>query len=238
MTGFSWADWGIWVVYFISILTGLFLYKSTRDDERYRFFIPAFLLKVFGGIAFAVIYVYYYGFGDTFLYHKGASILTETLVEDLGTYFRLLASSNADLPPDLSNFSDTIAYSRGAEEWFMVKLLSPINLIAFNSYLVLTLIMPTISFWGSWKLYLVFSDLIKGQKWIPFIAAFLIPSTLFWAGGIMKDTITLVGIYYAIYALYFNVFRGEHSWRKYLVAAIAAKHHNRYVYGNSPRNML
>lgn len=222
MAGFSWSDWGIWVVYFLSILMGLYLYKTSRKEAHYDFFIPAFLLKVSGGLAFAFIYVYYYGFGDTFLYHKGASVLSDTLVNEPGAYFRLLASSNAALPADLAQFSDAIAYSRGAEEWFMVKLLSPLNLLVFNSYLVLTLIMSTISFWGSWKLYLVFSDLIKGQKWIPFIAAFLIPSTLFWGGGIMKDTITLVGIYYVIYALYFNVFCGEHSWRKYLLAIIAA----------------
>jgi hypothetical protein len=222
MLGFFLVEWGIWIVYLASIAMGLYLYRNTKKDVRYRFFIPAFFLKVFGGFAFAYIYVNYYGFGDTFLYHRGASVLAETLVTDPGAYFRLLSSTNNALPPDLVDFSQQIAYSRGAEEWFMVKLISPLSLMTFNSYLTLTLFMSTLSFWGSWKLYLVFSDLIKKSVWIPFLAAFLIPSTLFWGGGIMKDTITLVGIYYVIYVLYFNAFKGEHKIQRYILAVVAA----------------
>lgn len=222
MFGFFLMDWGIWMVYLASIAMGLYLYKNTQKDPRYQFFIPAFFLKVFGGLSFALIYMNYYGFGDTFLYHKGASLLSETLINDPGTYFRLLGSTNNALPPDLADFSTQIDYSRGVEEWFMIKFLSPLTFICFNSYLVLTLIMSTISFWGSWKIYLVFSDLIKKNNWLPFVAAFLIPSTLFWGGGIMKDTLSLTGIYYVIYVVYFNIFKGEHKIYRYLFGLLVA----------------
>lgn len=222
MGGISVAELGIWLVYISLLLVLLVVFRVSKKEAHYRFFLPAFMLKVIGGLGFAVIYIYYYKFGDTFLYHRGASILADTLVDSPGDYFRLLASSNANLPMDLSNFTTSISYSRGAEEWFMVKLLSPISLLSFGSYLVTTLIMSAISFFGGWKLFLVFRDLLPKRELLAFAAAFLIPSALFWGGGIMKDTFTLTGINLVIYGLYFTVFKGRVHIGKYVLVAVSA----------------
>lgn len=222
MGGISVAELGIWLVYISLLVVLLVVFRVSKQESHYRFFLPAFILKVFGGLGFAIIYIYYYKFGDTFLYHRGASILADTLVDSPGDYFRLLASSNANLPVDLSSFSTSISYSRGAEEWFMVKLLSPISLFSFGSYLVTTLFMSTISFFGGWKLFLVFRDLLPKREWLAFAAAFLIPSALFWGGGIMKDTFTLTGINLVIYGLYFTVFKGKVHMGKYALVAVSA----------------
>ena len=72
-------------------------YSSAAADSGARF----------GGLIFALIYMYYYKFGDTFLYHEGATILSQTLIESPGDYFRLLFSENANLPSDLANFSSS-----------------------------------------------------------------------------------------------------------------------------------
>jgi hypothetical protein len=222
MGAISMVELGIWLVYFSLILVLLVVFRVSKTESHYRFFIPAFILKVFGGIGFAIIYIYYYKFGDTFLYHRGATVLANALVDTPADYFRLLASTNANLPVDLSDFSTSISYSRGAEEWFMVKLLSPIALLSFGSYLVTTLFMSFISFFGGWKLFLVFRDLLPKREWLAFIAAFLIPSALFWGGGIMKDTFTLTGINLVIYGLYFTVYKGKVHMGKYILVAVSA----------------
>lgn len=216
------TDWGLWIVYFTLIMLVAWVYRMSKTEDHYRFFMKALLIKVVGGVAFAIIYVYYYKFGDTFLYHRGASVLSQTLIESPDDYFRLLFSQNGNLPPDLSEFSESISYSRTYEEWFMVKLLSPVNLISFQSYFVTTLLMSLISFWGSWKLFLVFRDILPSKANYAFWAVFLVPSVAFWGSGIMKDTITLAGINYIIYALYFTVFKRNGDMWKLGVAMIVA----------------
>jgi hypothetical protein len=213
------VDWGIWVVYLVLIFVLLWIYRSSKGESYYRYFMHAFMLKVAGGLGFALVYVYYYKFGDTFLYHKGATVLSQTLIDSPVDYFRLLASSNDNLPVDLSVFSNKIRYSNTYEEWAMVKLLSPINFISFQSYLVSTLFMSLLSFFGGWKLFLVFKDLVPKYAKYAFAAAFLVPSVIFWGGGIMKDTVTLFAINYLIYALYFGFFKQRFSL-KWLVIAL------------------
>lgn len=222
MGGITWEETVIWAVYFVLILLLLVIYRAGKKTALYNYFIAGFLLKVLGGLSFAFIYIFYYKFGDTFLYHQAATVLSQTLIDSPGDYFRLLMSENANLPADLSNFSKSISYSRGAEEWFMVKLLSPINFISFQSYLVTTLFMSLIAFIGSWKLFQVFNDLLPNRFKLTFLAAFLIPSTLIWGGGIMKDTFTLAGINIIIYCLYFTFYKGQINFFKYTMILIAA----------------
>ena len=220
MGSITWVDWSIWLVYFTCITLLLWVYRSAKTDPHFKYFLPGFFIKVAGGVAFAVIYVYYYGFGDTFLYHRGAKILSQALIDHPGDYFRLLSSANANLPADLSYFSQSIHYSKTYEEWTMVKLLSPVSLIAFQSYLVTTLFMSVLSFIGGWKLFQVFRDLLPEYEKYAYWAVFLAPSVVFWGSGIMKDTVTLFAINYLIYALYFGFFKKGFSFRYLLISAV------------------
>jgi hypothetical protein len=197
----TWVDWGIWLVYFAVIYTVLWFYRqSKKDDDTYKWFLNGFLVKVLGGVAFALVSIYYYG-GDTLLYYRGSSILAETFFTDPSLFFELLFTPN-NLPSEFSDIAHQISYSRTAEEWFMVRLLSFVNIISFNSYLVMTLLMSLISFWGGWKLFKVFSDILPHSKKASFLIVFLMPTVLFWGTGILKDTITLALISYIIYILY------------------------------------
>jgi hypothetical protein len=218
----TWIDWGIWLTYFAILFSFLMIYKWTKDDVKYQYFLLGFVIKVFAGVVYVHIFNYYFMFGDTFVYAKGAHVMAETMVHDPVTYFRLLLAENDNLPPDLWQFEQRITYSRGAEEWFMVKLFSPLMLISFHSYLASTLFMSLISFWGGWKLYLVFKDILPQRKDLAFAAVFLAPSALFWGSGIMKDTFTLAGINYVIYCLYFSLFKKQFRLSLFVGAFIAA----------------
>lgn len=218
----TWIDWGIWLIYFVILFSVLLIYKWSRDEEDYKYFLLGFVIKVFAGLAYVYIFNYYYLFGDTFVYAKGGQAMADTMISDPVTYFRLLWAENDNLPPDLWQFEQRITYSRGAEEWFMVKLLSPLMLISFNSYQVCTIFMSLISFWGGWKLYQVFRDILPQRKDLAFVAVFLVPSALFWGSGIMKDTFTLAGINYVIYCLYFSLFKKRFKPNLLIGAVIAS----------------
>jgi hypothetical protein len=224
-------DWVIWVIYFTLFYLLFYIYKNSKaDQELYRYFVPAFLIKVFGGVVFTLVYVYYYGFGDTFLYFEGSNVLADVITNDLGTYSRLMLSESGNLQADLAEYGALIPYSRTYEEWFMVKLLSPLNLLSYGSYLVLTLFLSVISFFGAWKLFKVFEDIFRltenkrNKKYIKiaFACSFLIPSAIFWGGGILKDTITLAALNYLIYLFYFSIFKGDYSLFKFLLIALVS----------------
>jgi len=172
--------------------------------------LTGFLVKVFGGVFFSLIFVYYYKFGDSFEYYRGAVMLGNTFLNSPSDYFDLLFSeSSQHHAGHLRQYTDSLAYSDTSEEWFMVKLISPLSILTFKSYLTINLLMSFISFYGAWKLFKVFSDILPQQKNYAFYAAFLIPSMVFWGSGLMKDTITLAGINYLIYVLYFSVVKGN-----------------------------
>ena len=218
----TWADWGIWLIYLSVITIILWFLKTKNKSELAKFYLPGFFIKVIGGIAFILIYIYHYnGIGDTFLYFNGAKVLSESIIESPLDYISLLASDANSLPPELYKYTNDIFYSNTEEEWFMVKLLSPIVFISFNSYLVTTLFMSVLSFFGAWQLFKVFHHALKNHPYLAFGVAFLIPSTVFFGSGIIKDTITMVGISVIIYALYFGL-REKFNFKLIIISIIWA----------------
>ncbi len=196
----TWVDWGIWAIYLAVIFTILWFYRHSKTEGIYKWFLKGFLIKVFGGVAFALISIYYYG-GDTLLYFKGATTLSNYFFSDPDLYFTLLNTPN-DLSSEYYSVSQEISYSRTGEEWFMVKILSVFSIFSFNSYLVLTLFMNIIAFVGGWKLFRVFTKIIQNSDRYVFIIVFVMPSVFFWGNGILKDTLTLALVNIIFFYLY------------------------------------
>lgn len=182
-------DWGIWL--FLVIVVGfiIYLYQSAANFPGSNYLLRGYLLKVFGGLSFALIYIYYYGSGDTVEYFHGADTLGEIATSDPGTYFQLLSLSHEDAQPILRKLNKVIFYSHTSEEWFMVKLVSPFILLGFKSYMGVTLFFSLLSFFGSFKLFQLMNKILPNQTRLVFTINFLIPTSLFWSSGILKDTV-------------------------------------------------
>ncbi|MDH4473102.1 MAG: hypothetical protein QE487_10890 [Fluviicola sp.] len=204
-------DWGIWL--FLAVTVGLlmYLYQRTSNFPGSPYLVRGYLLKVFGGLSFALIYIYYYGGGDSIEYFRSTSTLNELLASEPGTYFKLLSLNHEEAQPVLRNANKIIFYSHTAEEWFMVKLTSPFIFLGFNSYLGVTFLMSLLSFFGSFQLFQLMNKILPNRMGLVFGINFLIPTSLIWTSGLLKDTITftcfafLCSIFYTI--LY------ERKWR-------------------------
>ncbi|MBD3636684.1 MAG: hypothetical protein HUJ25_05025 [Crocinitomicaceae bacterium] len=195
-------DWVLWLAYVCLASLLLILYRNSKiDDPSYRFFLPGFAIKTLGGLVFGLVYIYYYPGGDTTEYYKNASILFEVQTENFTDYLRLMSSEAGQIPGDLKDYGSRMGYSSGQEEWFMVRVLSIVNFIGFNSFLVTTFLISLISFLGVWKLFKVFSGFVQKTHWA-FIAAFLTPSVVFWGSGILKDTMVMFTLSIMIWACY------------------------------------
>lgn len=204
---FHWADPLIALAYIIIIFIIVIFIRGhhIKDKPEYKYLIKGVSIKLIGAIIFTLIYLFYYDDGDTILYFEGARSLGQVLLENPTDYFRYVFSSH-HFTSDLMYLRDFITYSKSPEEWFMVKLLSPLVLISFNRFLVAQILMSFVTFFGSWKMFQAFLLFYPQKQKEAFYAVFLVPSVILWGSGILKDSFTfaLLGIffYYGVKLLY------------------------------------
>lgn len=209
---FNWSDPFIALAYVIIIfIIALFIRGANiKKHSDYNYFINGLILKITGAIIFTLIYLFYYDDGDTILYFEGARTLSHVFLNNPFEYFKLIFSSH-EFNYDLMYIRGYITYSKSPEEWFMVKLLSPVALLSFNRFLVAQILMAFITFFGSWKLFQTFLIFYPKMQKAAFISVFMLPSVILWGSGVLKDSVTLAFLsilfYYAVKALYLYQFR-------------------------------
>lgn len=180
---------------FVYIVFSLIAKKVSPDEKRLQYFLPGLSVKLFSALAFCLIYLFHYG-GDTLAYFHNMQVLKNLFYYKPYQYFDVLFNGTKDT--SLYYFlpsTGTPGYMwRDAHTYFVPRLLSPITIIVGNSFLLNTMVIATLSFWGNWKLFLMFSgkhpELTKQMA----IACLFIPSVVFWGSGIMKDTIILFSL--------------------------------------------
>lgn len=207
----------IWFIYVLLGLGFIYVYKAFNTNKYTKFLIPGYLLKVLGALSFTLVYIYYYKQGDCNSYFLGASQLTGIFYIDPNKYFDLLFLDYLDAKEYLIKNQYYIFTVFNPESWFLTKLLSPFNILSFNSYLGLTFFTSLISFNASYKLYVTFDVFIPNKERRLFFLIFAIPSVLFWGGGVMKDTITLASFYYIIVFFYKVIYEKKYQFLIYLL---------------------
>jgi hypothetical protein len=214
------SDWLILGMWFLVVSSVIFIKNSVWNNPFSKFLFPAFLLKVLGGFAFVMVYHYYYQGGDTSYYFMGSNTLSDILFESPSHYFRLLFSSTTEAEHILKQLNKSIIYVHSEEEWFMVRLISPLTIIGLKSFLGTTFFLSLFSLIGSWKLFKLMNKIIPNREKTIFAISFLIPSVLFWGSGIMKDTITMICFYYIICWFYEMIYERKYSFFRILCMMI------------------
>ncbi|MBL4668395.1 MAG: hypothetical protein HRT73_00165 [Flavobacteriales bacterium] len=196
-------DYILGLAYFILIYFFAYAYKSKKEetDNTYQYFMYALSTKVFGGLGFLFLSVYYWGGGDSFSYFNTAHDYAIFFLEDSSQALDTLFLSSKDM----NWYKYEWAFNRhhflnSPATYTVVKITSIINLISFNSYLPSTLIYSTLSFLGVWNMYFVFCKLYPHLKKRLLYGFFFIPSVVLWGSGILKDTITIAAIGWLMYA--------------------------------------
>lgn len=215
-------DWFIWMFFFLSGLGIVYLIQRAYRFTGSDFLIRAYLLKTLGGLSFAVIYLYYYEGGDTMEYFRSSATLTDILLEKPNAYFKLMSMNCEEARPLLGALGKVIYYSNTGEEWFMLKLISPLHFLGFRSYLGITFLMSLISLIGSLKLYQTMVRLLPGKELLIFRINFLIPTVLFWSSGLLKDTITFSCFAILCYYFYKILQDKKLRWHYFIILPIAA----------------
>ena len=165
------------------------------------YFIPALLLKIIGSVAFAAVYQFYYGYGDTFGYYNMGNFFTQILKDNpldfLTIYF---TGGDAYFLPKSYVYNFDYLYNHHIATIIVSRFSSFIGLITFGNYLLITVGFSILSFSGLWKLFRLFATLypaiVKQLAW----CILFVPSVIFWGSGLLKDSITLGAIGWLTFA--------------------------------------
>ena len=195
----------VWLIIFLVIANS----KAKKVDESIRkYYLRNVLFKFFFGITFALIYLLYYGAGDTTAYWDGAITLNNLFWESPIKYFEQLMGSNEFIRGS-GYFNIETGYppgwlTRESEAWFICKLTSIISFFSFRSYLAATLIMSFFTAMASWRVFELMINLKTHKVHVAALCTLFVPTVSFWCTGISKDSVVFISILNLLYYV-FNV---------------------------------
>lgn len=189
-----WSD--IFLVPFYLFLFNLFakrlLRKRTGNDSFYtKIFYQGYRLKIFGSLFFIFIYKFYYGGGDTISFYEAAMGSYRYFSIDMRETLSFIFSIDDQIPYDIRRHSSVYYIWRGVSSLMTIRVTSVICLLSMGSLVVTNLAFAALSYFSLFRMYLFFCEqfpLLNKQMAYAFLFA---PSLVFWASGILKDTITL-----------------------------------------------
>lgn len=191
------ATWE-WVVavFYVAVIYVLFARQKAariRSAPEYRYLLWGLAAKLVGGTAFGLVYFYVYAGGDTISYFYSAVAMRNLAFANPGEYLQQLMGDNS-MRAWLTYTKDTafpLQYVFFERRTFAVlQITSVLCILTFNSYLITTLLMASLSYLGIWACYRTFVSYfpqIMGRLAVAFL---FMPSPVFWGSAILKDTYT------------------------------------------------
>ncbi len=175
--------------FIIIYIVGIIISKNQKETEL-KLFKIALIAKLCFGVIYGLVYQYFYKGGDTsFYFINGINILNNpgmSLFKIIKLVF-LPFDMTAGIRNTLTNVVPDYVYFSG--NFFPVRFTILFGLFTGKTYLNICMLFSAISFIGIWRNYKVFCKIYPAlQK--QFMWAFLfLPSVIFWASGINKDTL-------------------------------------------------
>lgn len=178
----------------------------TRSGLSNSQLVILFLLKVMAGIFYGWMGLYYGNLAqmlDTWALHHFGIAEYELINTNPHLYFTNLFID--PYPNGIGNFfGSSDSYWNDLKGNIFVKLLSLFDILSFGNYYVNVIFYSFISLFGPIAIFRVMNDLFPGKKLTVLLAAFLVPSFIYWNSGIHKEGIIFLAISFIIYHLYFG----------------------------------
>jgi hypothetical protein len=189
---------------FIAFLLAFRYIKAFNISTINPWIVPAaFVVKVLAGLFFLYVYSVHYGNGeltaDAGAFLKESKILNGVFYQSPSDYFKLLTGYHETSDLMFKYLSDTEHWDVGTmtiinDSKNVLRVHSLIHFISFNQQFIHLLFMCLISLLGLVQLHKAFSSFSKIHPAIFFIIILLIPSTLFWTSGILKEPFMFLGL--------------------------------------------
>ncbi len=162
-------------------LLALGIWLIGRKQPDAVLFYIGMVLKLAAGILLGLIFKNYYWGGDTFAYYHAASALADSTFLE---WWHMLGQAEVGY---FVNQPRAILFT---------KIVSGFIRVTGGDYWVVACYFSYISFLAFWFFYRQIKTTLPNLKWPVVIGFLLVPSTIFWSSGIMKETITNAAVVY------------------------------------------
>lgn len=195
-----------------------------QTNPEYKYYKRALLAKVYGGLGFILIYIFYYGGGDTTVYWKDAMTLNTLILTEPLCYLRIMFGDMRELWYFCFDLREHVPYHylRDPQSFSVSRFSAPFALLSVDSILGTTILVAWFSFRGTWKMYEVFIEEYPDLKKELALAILFVPSVLFWGSGVMKDTYTYTAVCWMTAAVYGMLLKRRNVVRNLFYVVIAS----------------
>lgn len=195
------------VTFILAIATWWFL---QQEHSLKKFFWPALLARVGGGVVLGLVYTSYYSAGDTFAYFEDGSRLAAFALEDFQAFLKLFFFNE--------HLNDAGVVMLQPRALFLSKLTSLVNILTADNYWIAICYFALLSFAGAWVLVKEINRHFPTLLYPAVIAFLFLPSVVFWTGGLLKEA-PAMGALWFLSALFLKIwFRDRLSVWQYAMA--------------------
>ncbi|MFI5133903.1 MAG: hypothetical protein ACHQEB_06175 [Chitinophagales bacterium] len=206
-----------WLILFAWLVTKIrFFKRSGLSDPQ---IIIIFLLKVMAGIFYGWIGLYYGNLAqmsDTWSLHYSSIQEYHLLHDNPHEYFTNLFRDPYE-GGILKFLGSNESYWNDLKGNVLIKILSIFNIFSLGHYYVNVIFYSFITMFGPMAVYRVMNDVFPGRKIAVLLAAFLVPSFLYWTSGIHKDGLIFTGIAIVAYNIYLGLKEKKFGIKRMLI---------------------
>jgi len=209
-------------------LVAIFFVAYQIRERRYplghpwrKYFLPGLILKIGGAIFISMIYRYYYGWGDTALYHWHAKIINSAFDEGFTKWYNMLFRIPEWYDGGYSKYISEMDWYMAPAEYTVCTIVAIIMIFTLNTFLPTAVIIAAIAFSGIWALFRTFATKFPEYTKYIAIATLFIPSTIMWGSGIFKDTICMFSLGWMTYGAFRLLINRDFSFRIIAITAIS-----------------
>lgn len=178
------------IIIILVLLAAHVIRPRLTDEINRRYFFPALILKIFGALAVGFVYQFYYDGGDTYNFHThGSRHIWEAFMNSPEKGIGLLFSGGVH--GRFYEYSSKIPFYTDPASFFIIRLSALFDLLTFSTYSATAVCFSVLSFVGMWMFFVTFYRKYPELHRQLALAAFFIPSVLFWGSGLLKDTLML-----------------------------------------------
>ncbi len=199
-------------------VTALLLFQM----RRMRFFVQVpglsfswitgiFLLKIMAGMALWAVYTYIYpdrNTADIFKYFDDSAHMFKALPHHPIDFLRMILGIGNDTPEfrdlyykDMNNWVRQYESNLYNDAHTIIRFNALVRLISFGEFHVHTVIAAFLSLTGLVGLYRSLVRTLHGLERPLFLGVFLLPSVLFWASGVIKESLLFFGLGIMLYQI-------------------------------------
>lgn len=220
----TFLDYLLLPFYLVAIFFVAYQIRQTRYPVGHpwrKYFMPGLIAKIGGAIFISMIYRYYYGWGDTALYHWHAKIINSAFDEDPSKWYNLLFRIPEWYEGAYAKYITKMEWYEAPAEYTVCAIVAVIMVFTFNTFLPTAVILAAIAYTGIWALFRTFATKFPEYTRYIAIATLFIPSTIMWGSGIFKDTICMFSLGWMTYGAFRLLINRDFRFRTVAITVVA-----------------